>query len=81
MVEGGTTVAKEKEALMDNTKPWKVVELPTALGTVCGWHNSKVLKQFERKEDADEYAHLEYADDPAPDKADYYQLKVIHYVK
>jgi hypothetical protein len=58
-------------------KPWKVVEVPTPLGVM---HDIKgrLVGEFEKKEDAEESAYLEYVDEPAPDKEDYYSLKVIH---
>lgn len=64
---------------MNANKPYKVVQVPTALGIVSGLAKAKVVGEFENKEDAEECAYLEFADEPAPDKRDYYSIKVIEY--
>lgn len=61
-------------------KPFKVVEVPTALGIITGIGIGRVLAEHSDKDDAEEEAYLRWADDPAPDKADYYSVVVIHYL-
>lgn len=64
---------------MNENKPYKVVQVPTVLGIVSGLAKGKVINEFEKKEDAEECAYLEWVDEPAPDKADYYSIQVVKY--
>lgn len=61
---------------MSTKTVWKVVQVPTALGIVSGFR-ALVLAEHDSKANADEHAHLEYADEPSPDKTDYYTIQVI----
>jgi len=62
-------------------KPWKVVEVPTALGIVSGMFEGRLIQECDTKENADECAYLTWVDERSPDKVDYYSLRVVYYDK
>lgn len=58
-------------------KKHEVWNIPTKLGSDSfGWVPKK-LKEFEDKDMAEEFAYLEDCDEPAPDKHQYREIRVI----
>jgi hypothetical protein len=65
----------------DKDLPYKVVQVPTALGIVSGLFQGKILSEWVHKEDAEYSAYLHWVDEPSPDKRNYYKLEVVYYDK
>jgi len=57
---------------------YNVWSIPTEEGKrAFGWKTHKLAGPFDNKDDADEYAYIKDADEPAPDKNDYRRIKVL----
>lgn len=56
---------------------WQVWRVPTERAIALGWYSlGPIGDPHAKKEDAEMEQHLEWVDDPAPDKHDYYSLEI-----
>lgn len=56
---------------------WQIWQVPTEKGKELSWFEEKQIGQnYDDKEAAELDKYLEWCDDPAPDKADYYRLEL-----
>lgn len=55
---------------------YEVWYIPTEAGKRLFKNDAHLVKSFGERDDAREFAYFEYADDPAPDKRDYYKFEI-----